>query len=72
MLSKRDGSGAIGVVLIATFWLLPEHQVCSALFFLRCYCYVFANVAFYNGFIAGCLNIAIQPMWKVMLANTYQ
>ena len=31
MLSKRDGPGAIGVVLIATFRLLPEHLVCSIL-----------------------------------------
>ena len=33
MLSERDGPGAIAVVLIATFRLLPEHQVCSALLF---------------------------------------
>ena len=29
MLSKQDGPGAIGVVLIVTFRSLPEHQVCS-------------------------------------------
>ena len=53
MLHTRDGPGPIRVILIATFRLLPEHPDCSACV-VSFYCYVFANIAFYNGCIAKC------------------
>ena len=65
MLSKQDGPGSIGVVLIVTFRLLPEHQVCSTLLFvLRFYCYAFANIAFYNGCIASRLKHSNKTIVK--------
>ena len=54
MFYKQDGPGQIRLVLIATFTLLPEHLDCSTLFAFCLYCYVFANIVFYNGFIAKC------------------
>ena len=56
MLSKRDGPGAIGVVLIAAFRLLPGHQVCSTLLFRMFYCFACRIIVFHNGFIVMCLT----------------
>ena len=56
MLRKQDGPGAIRMVLIATFRLLPEHLVCSTLFlFPMCDSLVFAYIAFYKRFVVSCL-----------------
>ena len=54
MLRRQDGPGSIRVVLIATSEFSQSIRLVQHCFFLRCDCYVFAYMAFKNGFIASC------------------
>ena len=74
MLSKRDGPGAIGVVVLtATFRLLLEHPVCSALLFstvvLLC---LSLKLLFRNGVIVICLTARTITIVKSNVSNKWQ
>ena len=73
MLSKQDGPGAIRVVLIATFRLLPEHPVCSTFFFFQVFIAEFLlTLLFTMGLWLIVWHIATTPSWNAILANTRQ